>query len=166
MRRDRGDKPCHPLAAGDWLSGRTHQAAAIRIGDHVRRKKSLERSKLAFLSGGDERIQEAALLNRVHSPATSLCDVLPRAGNQLSRIGFAYLQDLSELIVRIVEGFSKDIRSSLGGSKSFEQQQHRELQRFTALRSQSWIGAGIHWLWKPNPEVCFAPRARGLDHVN
>src|ERR1700736_3483111 len=40
--RDRGDKPCHPLAAGDWLSGRTHQTAAIRIGDDVRRKKSLE----------------------------------------------------------------------------------------------------------------------------
>src|SRR6202011_5012675 len=92
MRCERGDKPRHPLATGDWLPGRTHQATAIRIGDDVRRKKSLERSKLAFLSGGDKRIQEAALLNRVDSPATSLCDVLPRASNQLSRVGLAHLQ--------------------------------------------------------------------------
>src|SRR5262249_53311527 len=129
-------------------------------------KKSLERGKHAFLSGRDERIQEAALLNRVDSPAASLCDVLPRAGNQLSRIDFAHLEDLSDLIVRIVEGFSKDIRGSLGGSKSFEQQQHRELQRLTALRSQSWIGAGVHWLRKQDPEVRSPPRPRGLDHVD
>src|SRR5258708_35008144 len=106
MRRECGDKPCHPFATADWLAGRTHQATAIRIGDHVRRKKRLERSKLAFLSGGDERIQEAALLNRVDAPATSLCDVLPRAGDQLSRICLAHLQDLSDLIVTIVECFS------------------------------------------------------------
>ncbi len=166
VRRDRGDKPCHLLAAGDWLSGRTRQATAIRIGDNVRRKKSIERSKLAFLSGSDQRLPEAALLNRFDSPATSLSDVLPRASNQLSRIGLAHIQDLADLTVRIAEGFSKDIRSSLGGSKSFEQQQHREHQRLTALRSQSWIGAGVHWFRKPDPEVRFPPRPRGLDHVN
>ena len=39
-------------------------------------------------------------------------------------------------------------------------------QRFTALRSQSWIGAGVYWLRKPDPEVRFPPRSRGLEHVN
>src|SRR5258708_39554575 len=166
MRRECGDKPCHPFATADWLAGRTHQATAIRIGDDVRRKKSLERSKLAFLSGGDELIQEAALLGRIDVPAASLCDVLPRASNQLSRIGFAHLQDLSDLIVRIVEGLSKDVHSSLAGSKSFEQQQHRELQRLTALRSQSRIGAGVHWLRKPDSEVLFPSRPSRFDHIN
>ena len=132
----------------------------------MRCKESLERGKLAFLSRGDERIHEAALLHHVDSPPTSLCDVPPRAGNQLPRIGFAHLQDLSDLSVRIVEGFSKDIRGSFGGSEPFEQQQHRELERLTALRSHSWIGAGVHWLRKPDPEVRFPPRPRGLDYVN
>ena len=71
MRRDRGDQRCHPLATGDWLSGRTHQATAIRPGDNVRGKKSLKRSKLAFLSGGDKRIQESALFNRVDPSAVT-----------------------------------------------------------------------------------------------
>ena len=122
--------------------------------------------KLAFLSGGDELIQEAALLGRIDLPAASLCDVLPRASNQLSRIGFAHLQDLSDLIVRIVEGLSKDVRSSLVGSKSFEQQQHGKLQRLTALRSQSWIGAGVHWLRKPDSEILFPSRPSRFDDVN
>src|SRR5262245_6844343 len=96
MPRDRGDKPCHPLATGDWLAGRTHQVTAIRIRDNVSRKKSFEGSKLAWLSGGDKRIQKTALLNRFNSPVASLCDVLPRTSYQLSRVGLAHLQALSD----------------------------------------------------------------------
>src|SRR5260370_6152106 len=43
MRRECGDKPCHPFATADWLAGRTHQATAIRVGDDARRNNTLER---------------------------------------------------------------------------------------------------------------------------
>ena len=59
MRLDRRDNLRHPLATRNWLPGRTYQAQPHPNG-RQRRKQSFERSKLAFLSCGDERILVAA----------------------------------------------------------------------------------------------------------
>src|SRR5262249_28952291 len=99
------------------------------------------------------------------SSAASLRDVLPCACNKLARIRFGDAQDLADFLVRIVEGFSKNIGGSLGGSKFLEQQQHGEFQCLTALCSEPWIGARIDWFRKPDPKVRFPPGPCGLEHV-
>ena len=109
--------------------------------------------------------------------ATALHDVLSRTGNELSRFDFAHLEDLGDLPVWMVERFPKDIRSSLGRSKLFEKQEHRELQRLSELRAQRWIRAGVHRVRKLNPgPQCdqwaaiasprYAPSPRLLPHFS
>lgn len=92
--------------------------------------------------------------------------MLSRTRGELAGVGLSDVEELSNVLVRVVEGFSQHERRALGRREAFEQYVDGELQCLAAFGAECGIGAGIdrfRTLW---PVVRFVPGTRGLTHVD
>jgi hypothetical protein len=75
---------------------------------------TLEPREIARPRGGDERIQQAALLRRTHRRAASVRYTCPCSGDKLPRVGFFHTKKVCDLPVPVAERLSKHERRALG----------------------------------------------------
>ena len=86
--------------------------------------------------------------------------MLPSASHHLPRIGLFKPKDVRDLAIRVVERLSKDVRSPFRRRQPLQQHQNPQLQRLASFRSQSGVGARVHWFGQPGSHVPFPTRAR------
>lgn len=121
MGREGSDEFGDTIAANDRSTCRAHGATAVGVRDHVSREESFECGDVTISGRSNERFEETVLLGETGGSAASFSDVLASPGYKLTRVGFFYPNDFSNLAVRIIEGFAQHIGGALGGREFFEQ---------------------------------------------
>lgn len=150
----------------DRDAGGSNNSSTIGVRDDVRGEKLLELSEIAFLRGGDQGYKKPLSLDTICRSPAPVSNVLAGTRDELARVGLGGLKDFRYLAVGVIEGFAEDIGRAFSGRQLFEQQQHGEFESLATFSPKGWVGASVHGLGKPRPNVSLASGARRLREVD
>ena len=135
----------HQIRSGDrdsLLRGHTTRPDA---------KNPLEASNNASMGGGNRNLaaRRASMLGRIRGHLSPSGEVLPRAGHELTSVGFFESKNVRDLAVWVVERFPKHVRGSFRRRELFQQYQNRECQCLAPFRFRR----GVSRSYPPVPAV-------------
>src|SRR5215469_18108902 len=87
----------------------------IRRRDNILCEEGFQACHVCLLCGGDKGLEKAPLLARANRCAPAIGDVSMGAGDELADVRFLHLQDVCDLVVRIVECFAQNICGTFCG---------------------------------------------------
>ena len=76
-------------------------------------EEAFERGGVAILCGGCERVEEPALLGRPDPCSATLSQAPSRARDELPRVRFLESEYAGDVVVRVLECLTKDVRGPL-----------------------------------------------------
>jgi hypothetical protein len=105
---------------------RRRQLAAIRVRNNALREETFQSAHVTLLGGIDKGFQKAQLLARTNGRAPAIRDMFTGTGDELAAVCLLHLQDVGDLVVRVIECLSQNICGAFRGREFLKEQQDRK----------------------------------------